>query len=482
MEKKCSVHRESVQAPVVTVDHVLNFIGLGRFQLLVFLLGSMGYVSFGLEDVTFTFINTPIRDRWNMSDLRFSALPAMTSVSNLVGAVVFGSLTDLYGRVWPFGLCIAMVGVFTLASAFAGSWPVFFALRLTVSVATGGIPTFIFPSLIEFLPTKNRGQVASLVKVIQMCGSCIATGVAWWLIPSYPDKGWRYFVIAIAIPSLFTATLRLAFWIESPRFLINRGEVDRAWKVLNIVAWVNGKDLSSFTSKEELQLSVKQSHPTCAKQTLKGTLYDLFWKYANLFRRPYFRTTVTLILINICTESGDYGSTLFLPNILKPLVPERYLYFLPLVALFARIPGLLFMSIIIEWPEVGRIRSLKLFAFFTAIFLLLSGLVRTPVATSVFLILVYFNMEPLTPIQNTYISEFYPTEVRSVALVVMGIFSNIAMIGTPFGNGYIADVAPKLPWLFGVVMSVVYFVTFALCFLLNKETREVFLTDNVPQS
>ena len=460
------------------IDDALNYIGFGLFQVLAFLLAGLGYISYGLENVTFTFINEPIGKLWNMTTFHFSILPAMTSVSNIIGAVLFGSLTDLYGRVWPFSLCIGTVGVFTLASAFATSFWTFCALRLIVSVGTGGIPTFIFPMLMEFLPVKNRGKIASLVKVVQMMGSCIAVGIAWWLIPTYKHNGWRYFVIAISIPSLFTTVLRLIFWVQSPRFLVNKGDIHSAWNVLNLMAKINRKDINAFFCQDDLTARYKEQS-SGDPSSCKTSMCNLLKKYCTVFKRQYLRTTVILSLIVMLSNSGDYGTTLFLPNILKALVPKQYLYFLPLAGLFARIPGVMFMSIIIEWPEVGRLRSLKLFAFLTALFLLLGGLVRTPVATSVFLLLVYFNQEPLTPILDTYTSEVYPTGIRAVALATTSLCSNVLMIGTPILNGYIADKALQLPWLFGVVTAAMYIVAFGLSFVLKKETRGEHLMDSI---
>lgn len=476
-----SVQTSSQSRQCLSIDDVLNYIGFGPFQVLAFLLAGLGYISYGLENVTFTFINEPIGNLWNMTTFHFSILPAMTSVSNIIGALLFGSLTDLYGRVWPFSLCIGTVGVFTLASAFAKSFWTFCVLRLIVSIGTGGIPTFIFPMLMEFLPVKNRGKIASLVKVVQMTGSCIAVGVAWWLIPTYTHNGWRYLVIAISIPSLFTAVLRIVFWVQSPRFLINKGDIDGAWNVLTLMAKINRKDLSRSLCKDDLMTHHKDQR-TESSSSCKSTICNLVKKYSSIFKRQYLRTTIILSLIVMLSNSADYGTTLFLPNILSTLVPQQYLYFLPLAGLFARIPGVMFMSIIIEWPEVGRLRSLKLFAFLTALFLLLGGLVRTPVATSVFLLLVYFNQEPLTPLLDTYTSEVYPTGVRAVALAMTNLCANILTIGTPILNGYIADKALQLPWLFGVVTAAMYVIIFGLAFVLNKETRGKYLMDTISTS
>lgn len=461
-----------------SIDDALNYIGFGPFQVVAFLLAGLGYISYGLENVTFTFINEPIGKLWNMTTFHFSILPAMTSVSNIIGALLFGSLTDLYGRVWPFSLCIGTVGVFTLASAFATSFWAFCALRLIVSIGTGGIPTFIFPMLMEFLPVKNRGKIASLVKVVEMTGSCISVGIAWWLIPTYIKNGWRYFVIAISIPSLFTAVLRLVFCVQSPRFLVNKGYIDSAWNVLTWMGKINRRDINNFFCKNDFTRHYKDKS-TGDTSSCKTTVCNLLKKYGSVFKRQYLCTTIILSLIVMLSNSGDYGTTLFLPNILKALVPKQYLYFLPLAGLFARIPGVMFMSIIVEWPEVGRLRSLKLFAFLTALFLLLGGLVRTPVATSVFLLLVYFNQEPLTPLLDTYTSEVYPTGIRAVALATTSLCGSALEIGTPILNGYIADKALQLPWLFGVVTAAMYFVAFGLAFILKNETRGKHLMDTV---
>lgn len=133
-------------------------------------------------------------------------------------------ITDWHTWICPFSLCIGTVGVFMLASAFATSFWSFCALRprLIVSIGTGGISTFVISMLMEFLLVKNRGKIASLVKVVQMIGQCISIGIAWWLIPTYTKNGWRYFIIAISILSIVTAVLRLIFWVQSPRFLSAR--------------------------------------------------------------------------------------------------------------------------------------------------------------------------------------------------------------------------------------------------------------------
>ena len=142
-----------------TVDDVLDFIGFGPFQLIAFCLAGLAYMSYAMDDATFTFVNIKLSALWNLTDLQFSILPGSTGVSNVVGGFLFSYLADAYGRVWPYALCIAVIGAFGLASAFATSYLIFFILRMIVSLAVGGIVNLLVTMLIEFLSVKSRGYL-----------------------------------------------------------------------------------------------------------------------------------------------------------------------------------------------------------------------------------------------------------------------------------------------------------------------------------
>ena len=216
-----------------TVDDVLDFIGFDPFQLIAFCLAGLAYMSFSMDDATFSFVNIKLSALWNLTDLQFSILPGSTGVSNVVGGFLFSYLSDAYGRVWPYALCIVVIGAFGLASAFATSFLVFFILRMIVSLAVGGITNLLLTMLVEFMPVKSRGKGVVYVDLVKALGYCAASGLAWWLIPTYETNGCQYFIIAMAAPSLVTACFRLVFYFQSPRFLLAKGRYDQAVTVSN---------------------------------------------------------------------------------------------------------------------------------------------------------------------------------------------------------------------------------------------------------
>ena len=455
-----------------TVDDVLDFIGFGPFQLISFLLGGVTYMAYALDDATFTFVSIKLTGLWNLTDFQFSILPAATGVSNVIGALFFSYLGDVYGRVWPYALCIAVIGVFALASAFSTSWLMFFVLRMVASIGVGGITNLLLPMLVEFMPVKVRGKVMICVSLVQAVGYCAASGLAWWLIPTYENNGWRYFIIAVAVPSLLTAAFRIVFYFQSPRFHIAKQQYGKAWRTLSIMAKMNGKDLSTFIQLEEL------SHSLEPKQTEKGMI--LLKKSLVIFSVQYLRRTVCLSIIYLISSSVASGVTIFLPALLKDLGASPY--FIPFIGYLAQIPGLILMAIIIDWPEFGRLNSFRLFTLLTAVFLLLFALVRTEVTIPLFVVLIYFSMQSLTPVVNLYISESYPTEIRAMAFGFIGLGNQLSGIGIPFLSGYLADLAKRLPWLYSSVWSGMYFVQLVTSLILNQETRGRKLTDIVTRT
>ena len=449
-----------------TVDDVLDFIGFGPFQLIAFCLAGLAYMSYAMDDATFTFVSIKLSGLWNLTDLQFSILPGSTGVSNIVGGFLFSYLSDVYGRVWPYALCIVVIGAFGLASAFATSYLVFFILRMIVSLSVGGIVNLLVTMLIEFLPVKSRGRALVCIALVQALGYCAASGLAWWLIPTYETNGWRYFIIAMAAPSLVTACFRLVFYIQSPRFLLAKGRYDQAWRTLSVMAKMNCKDLNTFMQPEEIRQLVIPEHK---KKT------NLLKKSLIVFTPQYLRRTLCLIFIYMISSNAASGATLFLPDVLKSLGANPY--FIPFVGYLAQIPGIILVSILIDWPEFGRLNSLRLYTLLTAVFLVLFAFVRTPVSIPVFIVLIYFTMQALIPVLNTYISESYPTEIRTMAFAFTGLGDKLAGIAFPLLSGYLADLSKKLPWLYSSVWAAMYFIQLVIALILNRETRGRKLSD-----
>ena len=404
--------------------------------------------------------------------MEYGLSPSTTCISNVIGGFLYSFLIDSYGRVWPYTLALVHLGVVGLASAFSPTFVVFLTLGNVASLALPAISSVLYTTFVEFLPVRNRGKIVVSVLVVRAVGACITGGLAWWLIPTYTERGWRYLVIATAIPKFVSAAYRLfIFPLQSPRFLIAKGRLKEARRVFEKMAWLNHKNLDEILPRDkkilcDYKTSAGKNVPVCSQfcRNLSG-----------LFKPPYLAVTIPMSIINVTSMTAYYCSSVFLLQVLKEFGTDPY--FASFVGYLGQIPGILLMAIIVEWRGVGRINSLRFFALITIISWLLFAFVRDQIATPVLTIFLYFGMVPQVSLVNTYLSEIYPTSIRNTALVFMNSIAAIAGIGAPYFSGYLTQVS--IPWLYPVVWAGFYFIQFVISLFLRHETLGQNLQDTV---
>ena len=278
-------------------------------------------------------------------------------------------------------------------------------------------------------------------------------------------------IIAYSIPSMFVAGFRLLFPFESPRFLVIKKRDEKAYKVLSRMAKFNGKKLQSFTiDRGEYAIQMPDENTRSVAK-----LRQSFLKLVRIFKKVYIRTTVCLSIIVVTHMSAYYSSAAFIPSILHKLVPNSY--FTTFIGYLGQIPGVLLMSIIVEWEGVGRLHSLRFFTTLVIATLVLFAFVQNDVSIPVLTIFLNFGMVPITALVLAYISEAYPTDMRGSALAYFNNLSAFFGIFIPYIGGYATDVFGRFPWLFSTIWAAFYIVVFVVSMFLKKETLRKNLVD-----
>ena len=458
------------KTPKVTVDDVLGYIGYGPFQVVAFCMVGLTMLAHGFNISLFSFIGISVQKQWNLTGIQFAIIPSVTGATNIIGGFTYGYTSDHFGRVWPYVVPLLNVGIFGLASAFSPSFATLVVLRAISGLAVTGIFSIAITTLTEFLPVSNRGTVIVLLRLTEAVGSCLCAGLAWWLIPTHGVNGWRFLIVTASIPFLFAAVFRLIFHFQSPRYLIARGRSKAARRVLSRMACVNGKALSGILPAE------LEFEELVAIETQTGrTLWQTALNFKAIFMPPYLRTTVLMSIVYTLQGMSSYGASLFLPSILSRLNVNPY--FTAFIGYLGRIPGILLMSIIVEWRHVGRLNSLRFFTLLTVVSFLLFAFVQNEVTIPVFTILIYFSMVPINSVLNTYISEYYSTSIRTLALVFFSNLQALFEIFIPFVSGYVSDIS--IPWLYPVVWAGLFGFQFFMSLFLNFETLGIRLSDSV---
>ena len=80
------------------IDDTLTKIGLGKFNLIILLiLGNQYGISY-MQILTYILLGPNLRCLWKISDFELFAITTGSFVGLMIGSLVFGTLSDYYGR------------------------------------------------------------------------------------------------------------------------------------------------------------------------------------------------------------------------------------------------------------------------------------------------------------------------------------------------------------------------------------------------
>src|SRR6185295_17984208 len=174
------------------------------------------------------FVLPVLAPEWRLSSAQIGWLIAAGYLGQFVGALLFGTLAERFGRVRSVAGATALMSIMSLAGAGAGSLPGLLALRFIQGIGVGGEMPVAAVYINELSRARGRGRFFMLYEMIFPVG-LMATGQIGALL--VPALGWRIMFLLGGIPGLFI-TLLLLRLPESPRWLIAKGRLAAAEAVI----------------------------------------------------------------------------------------------------------------------------------------------------------------------------------------------------------------------------------------------------------
>src|ERR1700739_1433381 len=152
----------------------------------------------------------------------------------VTGAVLFGYLTDRFGRRRLFFITLGLYLTATAATAFSWNFWSFALFRALTGAGIGGEYTAINSAIQEFVPARFRGRTDLAINGSFWIGAALgAAGAVLFLQPGTlpPDWGWRAAFGIGAVLGLGILLLRRLL-PESPRWLMLHARLAEAETVL----------------------------------------------------------------------------------------------------------------------------------------------------------------------------------------------------------------------------------------------------------
>ena len=354
----------------------------------------------------------------------------------VVGALLFGYLTDRLGRRKLFFITLALYLTATAATALSWDFWSFAVFRMLTGAGIGGEYAAINSAIQELIPARFRGRTDLAVNGSFWIGAALgALGAVVLLRPGLlpPDWGWRAAFGIGAVLGLGILFLRQ--WIpESPRWLMLHARTEECEAVISGI--------------ERRVLASPGAQPIageCARLRLVVTSHTPILRMIRAILRDYPRRAV-LGLVLMASQAFFYNAIFFS----YALVLTRF-YSVPSDAIgWYMLPFALgnFMGPLLLGPLFDSLGRKPMIAFTYAISGVLLAIVgwlfREEMVDATTLTIcwsgIFFFASAAASAAYLTVSESFPLEARALAIAFF------YAVGTAIGG--VAS-----PWLFGILVS-----------------------------
>jgi len=378
----------------------------------------------GLEIQIASTVGTVLQDKHtlHLATADIGTLGSVYLFGEVVGALVFGRITDRIGRKKMFVACL---GLYLIASGLGGLsfnlWSLLLC-RFFAGMGIGGEYTAINSAIDELIPSHYRGRVDIAVNGTYWAGAMIGAAASIFLLDPHLvpiNVGWRIGFFIGPVAGLVIIYLRRTI-PESPRWLMTHGREDEAERIVDdIEARVRSEGVTLEPVPDGKALEVTDRGPVSYIQIAKTMLgnypsrsflgFSMMVTQAFLYNAIFF--TYALVLQHFYKIPSDRIGVYFFPfaagNLLGPLLL-----------------GPLFDTIGRRKMILGTYGGSGILLAVSAVFFQQGAL--TAVTQTIFWCVIFFFASAGASSAYLTVSEIFPLELRGQAISFFFAISQLA--------------------------------------------------------
>ncbi|MEI8005425.1 MAG: MFS transporter [Bacteroidota bacterium] len=164
-----------------------------------------GWVFDFYDLILFTFLLIPIAKEYNFTNLQMSYVLGASLAATAIGGVIFGILSDRYGRKPVLQWTILTYSIGTFLSGLAGSFWLLMIFRILTGLGVGGEWGTGQTYVGETFPAKVRGRYCAMMQTGAPLGIALASIVGGLIAPHI---GWRACFFVSVLPAFLVLFIR----------------------------------------------------------------------------------------------------------------------------------------------------------------------------------------------------------------------------------------------------------------------------------
>ncbi|WP_279026460.1 MFS transporter [Gibbsiella quercinecans] len=365
-----------------------------------------------------------------------------------IGTFLVASVADRFGRRRIFVVALMLYALAGAIMAFQhdAGWIVFW--RIITGIGVGAELVTIDAYVSEFIPARLRGRSYAFVQAIQYTSIPTIAFLSWQLVPLAPMgiTGWRWVVLFGSLGAIVVWIIRIGL-PESPRWLVQQGRYQEAE---DIVRRLEARVIVSTGKPLPPVAETTAAVPAVAGPAVANEMW----------RPPYRRRTIMLLVFNFFQSIGYYGFASWIPTLLaaKGVTFTHSLFYSFLIAFASPLGPLLAMlfadRIERKWLVSGAALAMAcigtLFSWQSQpVMLVAMGLLLSLASTC------------MTFSYRTYQAELFPTRIRAKAIGLVYSVSRISAMFSGFTIAYVLHTF-GVSAVFAVISAAMAIVVFTI--------------------
>jgi MFS family permease len=373
----------------------------------------------------------------NFSSVDIGLIASFYLTGAVLGSLLFGWLTDRYGRKLFFFVTLATYLAGVLLTAFSWDFWSFAVFRFVTGAGIGGEYAAINSAIDELIPARVRGRIDIMINGSYWIGAALGSGATLVLLdPNIfaVDAGWRFGFGIGALLGLCILLVR-RFVPESPRWLVTHGYQDEAERTVAAIERTVAAEVHARLPKvADSDAITVHPHHAFGFGVIIRAMFGRYWRralvgFALMVAQAFLYNAIFFTYALVLTRFYDVPAS------------TTGLYLLPFA--IGNVVGVFALGHLFD--TIGRRQMIAATYIASAALLVLTGWLFAVDGLSVVTLTalwtaIFFIASPAASSAYLTVSEIFPLETRALAIAFF--FS----LGT--GAGGIAA-----PWLFGTLIG-----------------------------